>query len=220
MTSVLQEIIKKTVTTTWKDVLLRDAETLENVSRAIAGQVVCPLVENVFSAFTHFDVDCTRVVILGQDPYHTISKNGMPIAHGLAFSSLEDRFPPSLRNIVKEIDGCSLNRPNLTPWCSQGVLLLNASLTVLRSRPNCHADLWKSYTDNLISHISSECDSVVFMLWGNFAKGKAGLIDADKHLVLSSGHPSPLSVRHFRGCKHFQLANEYLQKHGKPEIKW
>lgn len=217
----LQEIIRKTVSTTWKDILLRDVDTLENVSRTISGKVVCPLIDNVFSAFTHFDVADTRVVILGQDPYHTISKKSdAPIAHGLAFSSLEDRFPPSLRNIVAEINGCSLVSPNLTPWCSQGVLLLNASLTVFPSQPNCHANLWSGYTDAIISHISSQCNNVVFMLWGNFAKGKASLIDGDKHLVLSAGHPSPLSVRHFRGCNHFTLANEYLTRSGKSAIKW
>ena len=167
--------------------------------------------------------DAVRVVVLGQDPYH-----GEGQAHGLSFSVPEGvRMPPSLRNIFKELDaesgGESRERStDLTPWAEQGVLLLNAVLTVRGGKPGSHARLgWEELTDAIITALSEGREGLVFLLWGNFARAKAALVDHGRHLVLEAAHPSPFSAhRGFMGCGHFAKANEHLRGLGREPIVW
>lgn len=183
---------------------------------------VFPYPSKVFRAFELVQPEQVRVVILGQDPYHTAG-----VADGLAFSTLPgNRIPPSLQNIFKEIEAeydvpCEKN-PDLTRWAKQGVLLLNASLSVRSGEANSHADYgWHVFTDAVIHALSETQTHIVFMLWGSFAGKKKDLIDWEKHLVLMSAHPSPLSAyRGFFGNNHFTRANEYLKKNGKNVIDW
>ena len=177
----------------------------------------------IFSAFDHSTFEDTKVVILGQDPYHG---NGQ--ANGLCFSVKDGiTFPPSLINIFKEIES-DINKSipetgNLERWADQGVLLLNATLTVRAHQAGSHQKKgWEKFTDNVIKLISDEKVNVVFMLWGGYAKKKAKLIDESKHLILISGHPSPLSANrgYWFGNKHFSKANDYLKEYGKKEIEW
>jgi len=179
----------------------------------------------IFNAFKLCTFDELKVVILGQDPYHSNVDEAM----GLSFSVPEDvKIPPSLVNIFKELstDIKDFSKPqsgNLTSWAKQGVLLLNASLTVKQKQASSHMDMWKKCTDQLIKYISQEAPyKVVFMLWGGFAKGKGNLIDKKRHLVLECVHPSPLSASRggWFGCKHFSKANEFLAKHKRRSIRW
>jgi len=187
----------------------------------LAGPVF-PHPARVFQAFEMVRPFQVRVVILGQDPYHTPG-----VADGLAFSTLPGNpIPPSLRNIFKEIEAefkvpCDKN-PDLTRWAKQGVLLLNASLSVKSGLANSHVDFgWHIFTDAVIRAVSECGEHVVFMLWGSFAGKKEELIDLTKHLVLKSPHPSPLSAsRGFMGNGHFKTANEYLEEHARGEINW
>jgi uracil-DNA glycosylase len=162
-----------------------------------------------------------RVVILGQDPYH-----GAGQAMGLAFSVPSGvRVPPSLRNIFKELHAdLGVIAPasgDLTAWAGQGVLLLNTSLSVEDGAPASHAGTgWEQVTDALIACASREAADAVFLLWGNHARAKAPLIDAARHLVLQSAHPSPLSARKFLGCRHFSQANAFLVSHGREPVRW
>jgi len=183
---------------------------------------VFPHPSNLFRAFEFCHPSDIKVVILGQDPYHTPG-----VAHGLAFSTLSHNpIPPSLRNIFKEIEaefGKKVDpNPDLSRWAKQGVLLLNASLTVKPGVANSHAQYgWHQFTDAVIKELSEKENHIVFMLWGAFAGKKQILIDDSKHLVLMSVHPSPLSAyRGFFGNNHFKLANEYLRKKGRGEIEW
>lgn len=175
----------------------------------------------VFRAFELVKPNAVRVVILGQDPYHTPG-----VADGLAFSTLPgNTIPPSLLNIFKELraEGFETNNnPNLERWAKQGVLLLNASLSVRSGAANSHADYgWHSFTDAVIHAISESQEHVVFMFWGAFARKKAILVDAAKHLILESAHPSPLSAHNgFFGNGHFKKANHYLQQNGRNPIDW
>lgn len=161
------------------------------------------------------------VVIVGQDPYH-----GANQANGLAFSVNKGvTVPPSLKNIYKELKNEYMKEPplhgDLTNWVNQGVLLLNTSLTVEASTPASHASIgWTTFTDEIIKSLSKKFEGVVYMLWGAHAKSKIPLINAANNLILASAHPSPFSVTKFLGNNHFKLANEYLRKHGKPEIDW
>jgi len=167
--------------------------------------------------------DAVRVVVLGQDPYH-----GEGQAHGLSFSVPQGvRTPPSLRNIFKELDAEFGGEPrergtDLTPWAKQGVLLLNAVLTVGKGKPGSHARLgWEELTDAIITALSERREGVVFMLWGNFARAKAALVDHERHMVLEAAHPSPFSAhRGFMGCGHFARANEHLRHLGGAPIVW
>ena len=176
----------------------------------------------IFNAFNLCPFDKVKVVIIGQDPYHEPGQ-----AHGLCFSVNDGvRFPPSLVNIFKEIQG-DLGTPlpttgNLTRWAVQGVLLLNATLTVRAHLAGSHQNRgWETFTDAAISALSARRDNIVFILWGSYAQSKARMIDASRHLVLQSVHPSPLSApRGFFGNHHFSLANEYLTRHGKSRIEW
>lgn len=189
---------------------------------------VYPARELVFNAMRLTPFEKVRVVILGQDPYIN-EFNGVAEAHGLCFSVREGiPIPPSLRNIFKEIQNTIYGgKPqdfssDLTRWAEQGVLLLNASLSVLAKRSNSHANLgWHKLTDNIIETISDRNENVVFMLWGAFAQKKLPLIDSHRHLVLKTSHPSPLSAhRGFLGSGVFVKCNEYLRKYGREPIRW
>ena len=178
----------------------------------------------LFSAFDYCSFDDLKVVIIGQDPYH-----GDGEANGLCFSVNENmKIPPSLRNIFRELnsDFDSLFLPtsgNLERWAKQGILLLNATLSVQKDRPNSHKHLnWGKFTDAVIQEISDKKSNVVFLLWGNFAHKKGLKIDRAKHLVLESGHPSPMSANQGKwfGNKHFSKTNDYLKSKGIQEINW
>lgn len=176
----------------------------------------------IFNAFNQCPVDKVKVVLIGQDPYHEPGQ-----AHGLCFSVNDGvAFPPSLRNIFQEIH-TDIGTPiptsgNLTRWAQQGVLLLNATLTVREHEAGSHQKQgWETFTDNVISLISQHTEHTVFILWGSYAQSKSALIDPSKHFILKSAHPSPLSAyRGFFGNHHFSLTNIYLQKYGKEPIIW
>ena len=176
----------------------------------------------IFSAFDHCPFDKVKVVIIGQDPYHNDGQ-----AHGLCFSvNTGVDFPPSLINIFKEIER-DLGKPmptsgNLERWADQGVLMLNTTMTVERANANAHKDKgWQFFTDRIIEVVSQQQPHLVFMLWGAHAQSKQKLIDATKHLVLTSVHPSPLSAyRGFLGCGHFSRTNKFLEQNGETPIEW
>lgn len=185
------------------------------------GKVIYPPGPLIFNAFNLTPFDAVKVVVLGQDPYHKPGE-----AMGLSFSVPKGvRTPPSLVNIYKELNN-SLGIPvpkhgDLTAWAQQGVLLLNAMLTVEQQNASSHSKIgWQQFTDAVISAISAQKKGVVFLLWGNFARSKKVLIDANKHLILESAHPSPLAGNAFQGCGHFVKTNEWLQKQGLTPIEW
>lgn len=187
-----------------------------------SGKTIYPPGQLIFNAFSLTSFESLKVVILGQDPYH-----GPGQAMGLSFSVPAGiPFPPSLLNIFKELKqdiGLAIpSHGNLTYWAQQGVLLLNAALTVRANEPNSHAQIgWHDFTNAVIRHISEEKEGVVFMLWGKFAQEKQTLINGIKHLVLKAAHPSPFSAdKGFFGCRHFSRANQYLMQQGKDPIDW
>jgi uracil-DNA glycosylase len=187
-----------------------------------SGKIIYPPGSLIFNAFKQTPFPKVKVVILGQDPYH--NKNQ---AHGLSFSVPHGiQKPPSLLNIFKELqDDLGIEIPengNLQKWANQGVLLLNASLTVRENEPGSHSQIgWLQFTDHVIKKISDEEEGVVFLLWGKFAQQKQALIDETKHFVLKAAHPSPLSAHNgFFGCRHFSKTNELLMKEGKTPIDW
>ncbi|GAA0891107.1 uracil-DNA glycosylase [Fulvivirga kasyanovii] len=183
---------------------------------------VYPPGKEIFNAFGHCDFDAVKVVIIGQDPYH-----GPGQANGLCFSVSDGiRKPPSLLNIFKEIKN-DLGKEipesgNLERWADQGVLLLNATLTVRANTAGSHQNKgWEDFTDAVIKKLSDEKEGLVFLLWGAYAQKKGAVIDEHKHYVLKCAHPSPFAAdRGFFGCKHFSKTNEYLKKTGKTEIDW
>jgi uracil-DNA glycosylase len=186
------------------------------------GKIVYPAGPNIFNAFTQTPFDKVKVVILGQDPYHNPGQ-----AHGLSFSVTDGvAAPPSLVNIFKEMkEDLGLPIPahgNLQAWARQGVLLLNASLTVEENKPMSHSAIgWHRFTDAVIKKVSDAKEHVVFILWGKFAQGKEGLIDKTKHLVLKAAHPSPLSAYNgFFGSKPFTKTNEWLTAKGISPVNW
>ena len=185
------------------------------------GRRIYPPGSQIFKAFELTPVDSVKVVILGQDPYH-----GPGQAMGLSFSVPADMpAPPSLKNIFKEIHddlGIQMSGyPDLEKWARQGVLLLNAVLTVRAGSPASHSRIgWTEFTDAVIKYISDHCSGVVFLLWGNFARSKKALIDTTRHHVLEAAHPSPLARGAFFGCRHFSKTNEILIKEGKTPIDW
>ena len=190
---------------------------------------IFPLRENVFSSMRQTSLDDTKVVIIGQDPYFNEHPGKGPEAHGLCFSVRKGiPVPPSLRNILQEVNQSLYNgekisqESDLTRWATQGVLLINASLTVIAKSPNSHANLgWHKLTDSVIETISKKKENVAFMLWGAFAQKKTVLIDRSKHLVLATSHPSPLSAhRGFLGSGVFVKCNNYLEKTGQVPITW
>ncbi len=217
------------IETSWKAILKEEFEkpyftALSHTVREayLGGTLVFPPPEKVFNAFDLCPFDAVRVVILGQDPYH-----GLGQAHGLCFSVQDGvKIPPSLKNIYKEIkDDIGTNIPesgNLERWAKQGVLLLNATLTVEESKAGSHQGIgWEEFTDAVIKKISDEKQHVVFLLWGKYAQDKGAHIDTAKHLVLKAPHPSPFSAyTGFFGCKHFSKTNEYLKQNDLPKIDW
>ena len=213
----------------WKDVLAGEFEKdyFARLTQFVkeeynSGTPIYPPARLIFNAFDHCPFDKVKVVILGQDPYH-----GAGQANGLCFSGNQGiTFPPSLLNIFKEIQD-ELGTPipqdgDLTRWSEQGVLLLNATLTVRASQAGSHQKRgWEEFTDAAIRELASRRSGIVFILWGSYAQKKGAFIDRSKHLVLSSPHPSPLSAyQGFFGNHHFSTANRYLQKQGKSEIIW
>lgn len=213
----------------WKKALADESalpyfETLrESVRKAYLGSApVYPPPKLVFNAFTLCPFSQVKVVILGQDPYH-----GHGQAHGLCFSVQDGvKIPPSLKNIYKEIrDDIGTQIPetgSLERWAQQGVLLLNATLTVEAGKPASHQGLgWEQFTDAVIKKLSDEKEHLVFLLWGKYAQDKGIVIDESKHLVLKAPHPSPFSAHSgFFGCKHFSKTNAYLSEHGHLPIAW
>lgn len=195
----------------------------QTIDKAYATEVVYPPKEDIYNAFKHCPLDKVKVVILGQDPYH-----GAGQAHGLSFSVNKGiALPPSLRNIYREleqdVDFINPNHGDLTYWAKQGVLLLNDVLTVKAATAGSHQKLgWEQFTEHVISFLSAHKSDLVFMLWGNHALKKGKKIDRAKHLVLVSGHPSPMSANQGKwfGNKHFSQANTFLVSKGKQPIDW
>lgn len=212
----------------WKAALANEftqdyfAQLMDFVANERAKHTVYPPEHQVFETFNRTPLDQVKVVILGQDPYH-----GPNQAHGLCFSVQRGvAIPPSLRNIYKELQAdLGITPPShghLVRWAQQGVLLLNATLTVRADSAGSHQKHgWERFTDAAIAAVAQQRQHVVFMLWGNYAQSKATLIDDTKHCILKAAHPSPLSAsRGFLGCKHFSQANYYLEKHGIEAIDW
>jgi uracil-DNA glycosylase len=198
-------------------------ELSDFVRKEYQSKAIYPRPENLFKAFWLTPFSKVKVVILGQDPYH-----GPKQAHGLCFSVPGGiPVPPSLQNIYKEIEKdldvkIDFKSGSLEGWANQGVFLLNAILTVVAGSPASHrAKGWEEFTDYVIKTISDRKENIVFLLWGNYARGKRYLIDANKHLVLEAPHPSPFSAYSgFFGCRHFSKANEYLRENGQKDIDW
>ena len=212
----------------WKDALADEfgKPYFESLVRFLhdektAGKRIFPPGSQIFRAFELTPVPQVKVVILGQDPYH-----GLGQAHGLSFSVPDGiPAPPSLKNIFREIEtylGVRMSGyPNLEKWARQGVLLLNAILTVRAGEAASHSRIgWEEFTDAVIRYISDNCSGVVFMLWGNFARSKREIIDRSRHYVLEAAHPSPLARGAFFGCRHFSQANRLLEAQGKTPIDW
>jgi len=192
------------------------------LARKREGAVIYPPGDLIFNAMNSTPFEAVKVVILGQDPYH-----GPGQAHGLCFSVQDGvALPPSLLNIYKELEsdlgaGCPASG-NLQHWAEQGVLLLNAVLTVERGWAGAHQGKgWEKFTDRIVSELNESRDGLVFLLWGSYAMKKGAMIDRGRHLVLTAPHPSPLSAhRGFFGCRHFSKANTWLVEHGGRPIKW
>jgi len=213
----------------WKEVLKDEFEktyfqhivTFLKAEKA-SGKIIYPPGSLIFNSFKQTPFSKIKVVIIGQDPYHNVGQ-----AHGLSFS-VPDGIPkpPSLLNIFKELKndlGIEISENgNLEKWASQGVLLLNASLTVRQNEPGSHAQIgWLQFTDEVIKKISTKREGIIFLLWGKFAQEKQSLIDETKHAVLKAAHPSPFSASNgFFGCKHFSKTNELLIKQQKNPIDW
>lgn len=216
------------IESSWKKALAGEfekqyfAELREFVRKEYLGATVYPPAKHIFRAFELCPLGKVRVVILGQDPYH-----GKGQAHGLSFSVPENvSVPPSLQNIYKEIKS-DLGIPvrgegNLARWAGQGVLLLNATLTVRAGSPGSHQHKgWEQFTDAVIEKLSRDKERLVFLLWGKYAQEKGRIIDRAKHCVLVAAHPSPYSAASgFFGCKHFSKTNEYLKSIGEKPIEW
>lgn len=221
--------MKVSIHQSWKEVLQDEfskpyfEQLVLFVKREYSENICYPKGQQIFSAFNHCPLPEVKVVIIGQDPYH-----GEGQANGLCFSVHDGiPHPPSLVNIFRELN-TDLGVPyplsgNLERWASQGVLLLNATLTVRANSAGSHQKQgWETFTDAVIKAVSAHCNHVVFMLWGGYAKEKAKLIDPVKHCILTAGHPSPLSANrgYWFGNKHFSQANAYLKANGKNEIIW
>ncbi len=220
--------INPNIDESWKEALWNEfqADYFQQLKEFLVEErkqyTVYPPGPHIFSAFNKTPLSKLKVVILGQDPYH-----GKGQAHGLCFSVPEGiKAPPSLVNIFKEIN-TDLQHPipdhgNLESWADNGVLLINATLTVRDSQAGSHQKHgWETFTDKVIQTVSEKKENVVFLLWGRFAQAKKTLIDTSKHLVLEAAHPSPLSAYNgFCGCKHFSKTNDYLREHGIEEVDW
>ncbi len=216
----IEESWKRELAEEWeKDYFMR---LTQFVREEYATKQIFPPGRQIFAAFNSTPFHDVKVVILGQDPYHDVGQ-----ANGLCFSVNDGiQFPPSLRNIFKEIES-DIGTPvpqsgDLSRWAKQGVLLLNATLTVEAHRAGSHQRHgWEQFTDSVIAHLAEHRDNLVFILWGSYAIGKGAFIDRNRHLVLTSVHPSPLSAhRGFFGNHHFSRTNQYLIEHGKTPIEW
>ena len=216
----IEESWKRELAEEWeKDYFVR---LTQFVREEYATKQIFPPGRQIFAAFNSTPFHEVKVVILGQDPYHDVGQ-----ANGLCFSVNDGiQFPPSLRNIFKEIES-DIGTPvpqsgDLSRWAKQGVLLLNATLTVEAHRAGSHQRHgWEQFTDSVIAHLAKHRDNLVFILWGSYAIGKGAFIDRNRHLVLTSVHPSPLSAhRGFFGNHHFSRTNQYLIEHGKTPIEW
>ena len=223
------EDMKVNIASDWQELLQQEFEKpyFKELSKQVkldySKHNCFPKANQIFEAFNLCSLKNIKIVIIGQDPYH-----GLGQAHGLCFSVNDGiKHPPSLINIFKEI-ASDINVPyptsgNLTRWAEQGVLLLNSTLTVREGKAGSHQKYgWEKFTDEVISLVSEHCENVVFLLWGGFAKKKAQKINALKHCVLTTGHPSPLSANrgYWFGNKHFSKANEYLKNHNKSIVNW
>ena len=213
---------------TWEDIINQESkkkyflELMEKINFERTNYIVYPKEVDIFKAFELTPLNKVKVVLLGQDPYHNIGQ-----AHGLCFSVPDGiAHPKSLINIFKELHddiGCAIPQSgNLEKWAKQGVLLLNATLTVRAHEAGSHQNRgWEVFTDTIIKKISANKSGVVFLLWGNYAQAKIPLIDASKHCILKTVHPSPLSAsRGFFGCKNFSKTNQYLINTGQTPIEW
>ena len=203
-----------------KDYMLELQQFLDG--EEAGGKVIYPPISQRFTAFNYTPFDKVRVVILGQDPYH-----GAGQAHGLCFSVLPGvKVPPSLANMYKELaSDLGITQPShgcLTSWATQGVLLLNATLTVEQANAGAHQGKgWERFTDQAIRALNDQREGIVFLLWGSYAQKKGAFIDESRHLILKSVHPSPLSAyRGFLGCKHFSTTNDFLKKQCQQPINW
>ncbi|MCF0227311.1 MAG: uracil-DNA glycosylase [Malacoplasma sp.] len=215
------------IKTNWKVVfneLLKDGEfvqLLNKVEHLYSTTKAYPKKEDIFKCFNYFNIEDTKVVIIGQDPYHNPDQ-----ANGLAFSVNDGvKTPKSLVNIFKELNndlGIKRTNANLEDWAKQGVLLLNSSLTVELNKPQSHLYLnWAKYTDYIISYLSTHVKHVVYILWGNNAINKVNIIDTNINCIIKSSHPSPLSAHvSFFNSHPFSKANDYLKKHNRKPIKW
>ncbi len=212
----------------WRRVLSSEFEKLyfttlaDFVRNEYEGEIVYPPQKLIFRTFELCPFDSVKVVIIGQDPYH-----GPKQANGLCFSvDKKLPIPPSLKNIYKEINediGVSIQKDgDLTHWAEQGILLLNATLTVRANEPGSHQKQgWENFTDSVIQTLSNKKENLVFILWGKYAQDKGIKINKKKHLILRAAHPSPFSAHNgFFGCHHFSKTNKYLIKHGKKPIEW
>jgi uracil-DNA glycosylase len=230
-------MINKTKDKDWNDFLNEEfnSEYYKQLSTYITLErktnEIFPFEEHVFNAFNTTSFYNVKVVIIGQDPYHsyeTINGKKIPHAHGLSFSVPQEtnKIPPSLKNIFKELYqdlGVEIPKTgDLTPWAKQGVLLLNATLTVRAHEAGSHQKQgWETFTNNVIEKLSSEKEGLIFLLWGKFAQQKEAIINTDKHAVLKAAHPSPFSAYNgFYGCKHFSETNRILKSKGSNEIDW
>jgi uracil-DNA glycosylase len=216
----IEESWKRQIADEWKQPYFNELVHFLREEKANK-EIIYPPEKQIFAAFENTPFDKVKVVILGQDPYH-----GEGQANGLCFSVAPGvRVPPSLKNIFKELNrDLNVDIPvdgDLSAWTSQGVLLLNATLTVRANQAASHQKKgWENFTDAVIKSISENRDNVVFMLWGNYAKQKASCVNRSKHLILEAAHPSPLARTGFKGCSHFSKANDYLVKNNISPIDW
>ena len=228
MFKITTERLKKLMAQHWIDELNEEFKSnyfmglVDHLNRTNNLNLLCPKIDDIFKCYNSNKLKNIKVVILGQDPYH-----GANQANGLAFAVNNNiKLPPSLKNIFIEISNdLSMNvkvNSTLENFSNQGVFLLNTSLTVVRNRPNSHKDIgWEIFTNKTIKIISQKRENIVFMLWGKSASKKKNLINEDKHLVLTTSHPSPLSAyRGFFGSKHFSKANQFLKEKNIEEINW
>lgn len=218
-----------TVEPSWQDLLAEEKQKpyfihiMDFLKQEVQkGKIIYPAKSDIFNAIKYTPFSTVKVVIIGQDPYHNEGQ-----AHGLAFSVQKGvRPPPSLQNIFKELrDDCGISKPThgcLEKWAKQGVLLLNAVLTVEKNKPHSHEKIgWQHFTDMIIKKLNTHTQPIIYLLWGAHAQKKGALIDTNKHIVLTAPHPSPLSAhRGFLGCHHFSKANALLKKAGREPIDW
>lgn len=228
MLKISPKSLEDLLSNSWKKELNKEFEKeyFQSICQQIkntnkAGKL-CPKIEDIFNAYNYVNLEAIKVVILGQDPYH-----GKGQANGFAFAVNKNIvIPASLRNIFKEIksDIRTTNQinPDLKSFSNQGVFLLNSTLSVEEKKPNSHHKIgWSNFTEKTLEIISTKKENIVFILWGNYAIKKESLINNEKHLILKSSHPSPLSAyKSFFGCKHFSRTNNYLIKHGIKPINW